>query len=48
MDIMTFLGTLYDVNGEGDENYYDDLDIEGHHGEAECAKEMVTCDINEI
>ena len=39
MDSMAFLGTLYEAHGEVDEKYYDDLKIEGHHGEAECAKE---------
>jgi len=39
MDSMEFLGTLYKAYGEVDERYYDDLNIEGHHGEAECAKE---------
>ena len=36
---MAFLGTLYKAHGEVDEKYYDDLKIEGHLGEAECAKE---------
>lgn len=39
MGRMAFLGTLYDANGEVNEKYYDGLGIEGHRGEAECAKE---------
>ena len=36
---MEFLGALYKGNGEIDEKIYDDLKIDGHYGDAECAKE---------
>ena len=36
---MGFLGALYKENGEIDEKIYDDLKIDGYHGDAECAKE---------
>ena len=39
MGSMAFLDTLYNDHGEIDEKHYDDLGIEGHHGEAECTKE---------